>query len=213
MARADASIAYHMSGGFLELCDCYAVCPCWLDLLPDEGRCTGVFGWAIAEGEIDGVDVGGRRVVSVSFHSGHRNTGGQEVYLFIDEDASDDQFERLAYVFTGKAGGPLDELGTLLGILRATERAAIDLSTKGRHASMTVDHRISGDARMLVGADDEITELSHGRLAIVLAPTAQVGTSSTFRVELGGAFTHPIEVHGRSAMRGQFRYRHDGGRA
>src|SRR5688572_9987186 len=95
------SSPYRLSGDFIELCDCRSVCPCWIGLDPDEDRCTGVFGWSVTSGEVDGVDVAGRRVISVSFHTGHRNTGGQKVSLFIDEEASDEQFERLKSVFTG----------------------------------------------------------------------------------------------------------------
>jgi hypothetical protein len=215
MASKVGDLAYRMRGEFLELCDCYSVCPCWVGRSPDDDRCTGAFAWSIAEGEIDGIDVAGTRVVSVSFHSGHRDTGGQEVFLFVDEGVSDEQYEALVAAFTGQAGGPLGELRTLMGVLRGTERAAIDLSSTGRYATLTVDHRISGDAQMLVGADGEITELSHGRLSVVLGPTAEVGISSAFRVDIAfqspGALGPPgfgIDVRGRAAMRGPFRYQH-----
>ena len=65
---------------------------------------------------------------------------------------------------------------------------------------------------MLIGADDEITELHHGRLALVLGPVAEVGTSNAFRVDLGG-LGYSIDVKNRSSMRGAFRYQHDGARA
>ena len=128
---AATSRPYRLEGDFLELCDCFAVCPCWLGGAPDEDRCTGAFAWSIRAGKIGGVDVADRQVVSVSFHSGHRDTGGQEVFLYIDERASDRQFEALAVVFTGKAGGPLGELSTLMGVLRSTDRAAITIALPG----------------------------------------------------------------------------------
>ena len=201
---------YALSGTFLELCDCTTVCPCWVGLSPTENRCTGAFGWAIDEGEVEGVDVAGRRVVSVSFHSGHRNTGGQEVFLFVDEDASDEQLERLTALFTGGLGGPLEELQELMGRLSAAERAAIDLTVKGRHVSVTVDHRVSGDAQSLVGADGEVMQLGHGRRSTVLGPVAEVGTSAGVRVELGRR-GFDVEVKGRASMHGPFRYRYEGG--
>lgn len=207
----DQDLAYRLDGDFVELCDCTTVCPCWLDLPPTENRCTGAFAWAIDAGEIDGTDVSGRRVVSVSFHSGHRDTGGQEVFLFVDEGASDEQFEKLAATFSGRAGGPLGELSRLMGVLRGTERAAITVANTGRFVSLTVDQRISGDAKVLVGSDGEVTQLSHGRLSGVLGPTADVGTSSAFRVDLGGAAVgFGVDVRGRAAMRGRFGYRSDG---
>jgi hypothetical protein len=62
---------------------------------------------------------------------------------------------------------------------------------------------------MLLGADKKITELGHGRLSVVLGTPAQVGTSASFRVDLGGQ-GFSIDVTGRAAMRGRFRYQHDG---
>jgi len=147
--------------------------------------------------------------VSISFHSGHRDTGGQEVFLFIDERATDEQYDRLRALFTGGLGGPLGELQTLMGVLQGEDRAAIELKSEGRYTTITVDHRISGDAEMLTGADGEVTQFAHGRLSNVLGPVADVGTSSGFRVSLGlGNFG--IEVKGRAAMRGPFRYRFNG---
>jgi hypothetical protein len=205
-------MAYQLSGQFVEMCDCYTVCPCWVGQKPTENRCTGAFGWRIEQGEIDGVDMAGRLVVSVSFHSGHRDTGGQEVFLFIDEGASDQQFDLLAGAFTGRLGGPLGELGSLIGVLRGTERAAIAITVQGRFASVSVDGRVAGDSEILVGPDGEVTTLDHGRLAVVLGTRAEVGTNKGFRVDLGGQ-GFSVDVKGRASMRGSFAYDSDGGPA
>ncbi|MFL6139398.1 MAG: DUF1326 domain-containing protein [Frankiaceae bacterium] len=201
----DASVAYRLTGRFFELCDCYTICPCWLGQPPAEGRCTGAFGWAIDEGSVDGQDVAGRRVVSVSFHTGHRESGGQQVYLFVDDGASDEQYALLTRLFTGQLGGPLGELGRLMGILLGTDRTPVELTTKGDFVTMTVGRAVAGAAQVLKGPDDEITELAHGRLAVVLGTPAQVGQSSRLRISVGGQGLD-IEVTGRAAMRGTFSY-------
>jgi hypothetical protein len=201
--------AYSLTGQFVELCDCYTICPCWIDRPPDEGRCTGAFGWTISTGRIGRVKVDGLAVVSVSFHTGHRATGGQEVSLFVDDRASDAQFEALAAVFSGVAGGPLSELRKVMGVLRETERAPISLLLEGDHISLTIDRRVSGDARVVKSPDGKTTELHNGRLSTILGPTAEVGVSTDFRVDLGG-FGFSIEVKGRAAMRGPFAYHSTG---
>jgi hypothetical protein len=205
-------MAYQLSGQFVEMCDCFTVCPCWVGQKPTENRCTGAFGWRIEQGGIDGVDLAGRLVVSVSFHSGHRDTGGQEVFLFIDEGATDQQFDLLVRAFTGQLGGPLGELGSLMGVLRASERAAIAITNQGRFASVTVDSRVAGDSEVLVGPDGATTTLEHGRLAVVLGTPAEVGTNNGFRVDLGGQ-GFSVDVKSRAAMRGTFAYASDGGPA
>ena len=200
---------YHLAGTFLELCDCRTVCPCWVDLPPDEDRCTGVFAWAIEEGSIGDLDVGGRRVVSLSFHEGHRDTGGQEVRIYVDEAVEDAQLEQLGRLFAGELGGPLAELGTLLGDLKSVERAAIDIGAQGTSMTLTVGRRIRGDAEVLHGSDGGVTELAHGRLSTVLGPRADVGKSSAFRIDVPG-MGFDIDVTGRAAMRGRFAYEHPG---
>jgi hypothetical protein len=199
---------YALTGEFIELCDCSAVCPCWIGLSPDEDRCTGVFAWAVASGHVGGVDVAGRRVVSVSFHAGHRDNGGQLVTVFVDEDASDEQFDALVEAFTGGLGGPLGELRELMGRLLTAERAPVEVANKGRGMTLTVGRRISGDGTVLTGADGEVTELRHGRLSNVLGPRADVGRGSALSVQVPGF--GGIEVRGRSAMRGPFTYEDDG---
>lgn len=196
---------YQMSGQFFELCDCYTICPCWVGQPPDDGGCTGAFCWSVEEGTIGDLDVSGRSVVSVSFQNGHRDGGGQEVTLFVDEDASDYQFRALTTTFTGGNGGPLGELSRLMGALREAIRAPISMSTQGDHLSITVGRMISGDASVLRSADGAAIELRNGRLSEVLGPRAEVGSSSAFRIDLG-AQAPSIEVAGRAAMRGSFIY-------
>jgi hypothetical protein len=200
---------YLLHGQFFELCDCYTICPCWVGEEPDDGRCTGAFGWAVSEGRIGDVDVAGRSVVSVSFHAGHRDNGGQEVHVFVDAGADDEQFAALVLTFTGGNGGPLGELSRLMGELRQAQRVPLELSTEGDHLSITVGRVVSGDAAILRGGNDKPTQLRNGWLSDVLGPKAEVGRSSAFRVDLGGQ-SSSITVTGRAAMRGSFTYESDG---
>jgi hypothetical protein len=64
---------------------------------------------------------------------------------------------------------------------------------------------ITGDGSVLRGGNAQVTELHSGRLSEVLGPRAEVGRTSVFRIDLGGQSTS-IEVAGRAAMRGSFRY-------
>lgn len=211
-SAVSASWPYRMSGGFFELCDCTTICPCWVGQPPDDARCTGAFAWSIETGTIGDIDVSGRAVVSVSFHTGHRSTGGQEVYVFVDEAATDEQYDRLLATFTGRNGGPLGELGRLMGALRGHARAPIELASTGNYLSITVGRVVSGDAEVLRGGDGEVTQLVHGQLSEVLGTPADVARSSAFRVDLG-VRNLSIEVSGRAAMRGAFSYEAEGSKA
>lgn len=207
MVETRSGRPYRMTGEFLELCDCETICPCWLGLAPDADECSGAFAWTIEEGVIAGVDVSGRRVVSVSFFNDHRDTGGQEVFLFVDDGADDEQFELLAAAFTGEFGGPLGELGTLLGTLHTRERTAIDIHRVGRITTLRAGRRVSAVSTTLLGGDGQVMRLVSGRLSEVLGDPAEVGQSATFRADLGPD-QPSVEVTSRSAMRGTFRYVH-----
>ena len=159
---------YDLSGDFLEACDCFTICPCWTGRAPDEDVCTGVFAWAIKQGTIDGVDVAGQTVVSVSTHEGHRDSGHQRVMLFVGERASADQSGVLAGAFSGRFGGPLGELATLLGELLGAEHAAIDVHWDARRTRLTVGRRIVADAISTVGSTGMVTTLADARLSGVL---------------------------------------------
>lgn len=200
-------VAYEIKGDFLEVCDCFTVCPCWIGRSPDEGRCTGVFAWVINKGKIDGTDVSGHSVVSVSTHEGHRENSHQRVMLFVDDDASDRQMEVLAGVFSGMSGGPLAELSRLLGELLLVQRTSIDISFSGRLATLNVGRLIVAEGATLVGPTGEVTTLSHARLSNVLGETAEVGVTRRFKVGLP-AYGMDCDLKGRSAMRGSFHYAH-----
>lgn len=202
--------SYVLAGHFFELCDCSTVCPCWLGEEPDNGSCTGVFAWSVTDGNVTGIDVAGRKVVSASYHTGHRSEGGQEVFLFVDEDASESQANALADAFTGRLGGPLAELAGMLGVLKGTARAPIRLSTEDRTTTLTVGNSVAGAAEVLLGADGQATELAHSPVSRVLTARAEVAKTTGFRIGLG-VKDFDLNVTGTAAMRGRFRYQNEGG--
>ena len=57
--------------------------------------------------------------------------GNWRLGLFIDERASDDQFDKLAKVFSGQLGGPMAALAPLVGEVLGVERATIDIDDDG----------------------------------------------------------------------------------
>jgi hypothetical protein len=196
---------YRFKGMFYEACDCYTICPCWTGDSPDEGECTGVFAWDIEEGKIDGVDVKGRRAVSVSQHQGHRDEARQHVVLFIDPEATEEQAEVLAAALSGNLSGPLGQLAEILGELAGVERAEINLERQGRNTKLTVGRRIQVEGMANEGPAGEATTLSGGKLSAVLGSPAEVGVSRRFRVGLP-AQAMDLDLRGRSTMSGRFSY-------
>jgi hypothetical protein len=180
------------------------VCPCWIGNSPDGGECTGVFAWEIEAGTIDGVDVAGLLAVSVSHHGGPRDEAKQRVMIFVDDRATRVQADALAAAFSGRLGGPLQELGDLLGELVGVERAPITLRREGRLTTLTVDGQIKVEGTTREGPSGPMT-LKDGKLTKVLGSPAEIGESGHFRVSLA-AHAMDLDVTGRSTMSGRFSY-------
>jgi FtsP/CotA-like multicopper oxidase with cupredoxin domain len=198
---------YQLSGLFYEACDCYTVCPCWLGNDPDGGECTGVFAWEIEKGSIDGVDVAGLLAVSVSHHTGLRDEAKQRVMIFIDERATRVQADALAAAFSGRLGGPMQELADLLGELLGVERSPIALRREGRLTTLTVHRRIRIEGSTREGPSGRPMALNDGKLSNVLGSPAEVGESGRFRIGLS-AQGIDIDLRGRSTMSGRFSYQY-----
>ena len=197
--------AYRLRGLFFEACDCFTICPCWLGANPEGGECTGVFAWEIEKGSIDGTEVSGLRVVSLSHHTGNRDGAKQRVMMFVDEPADRQQFNVLSAAFTGGQGGPLQELSGLLGEMIGVERAKIDLRQEGRLTTLTVGHVVHVEGKTSEGPGGQPMTLGDGKLSQVLGSPATIGESGRFVI---GLKEHgmDIELRGRSTMNGRFFY-------
>ncbi len=196
---------YDLRGIFVEACDCNVICPCWFDDDPDDGECTGTVAWHVEQGDVDGVDVSGLTAVSISYHSGHRHSGRWRVALFIDDTATAEQEQALADVFTGKKGGPLAELAELTGEVTAVLRVPIKLTHNDGGTTLTAGKAVKVALKPLVGATDRITTVADSALAVVLGTPAEVGRSSSYRLDLQGE-GFDLNLRGRSANRGRFAY-------
>lgn len=105
-------MAWKVSGQSVELCNCKMMCPCWLgpEGPPDEGWCGGVFAFDIREGNSDGVDLRGTKVVVAGEWPGNFFGGNGTLRVYVDEAASSDQRRELEGIFSGNQGGPLAAL-------------------------------------------------------------------------------------------------------
>jgi hypothetical protein len=129
-------MAWNLKGSYVETCSCELMCPCNLSF--DHGatydfcRVTLVFN--IREGEVEGTDIGGLKVVAIADTPKVMTEGNWRLGVFIDERATDDQFSKLLQVFSGQLGGPMSALAPLVGEMLGAERAAIEVGDDGlRH--------------------------------------------------------------------------------
>ena len=123
-------MAWNVNGKSLELCSCKMLCPCWLgpEGEPDQGWCSGSFVFDIDQGDADGVELRGCKVVLFAEWPANFFLGNGTARLYIDETASGDQWSALDAIFSGKRGGHLEGLfGAVVSSWLPAKTAKIDI--------------------------------------------------------------------------------------
>ncbi|MDR0781448.1 MAG: DUF1326 domain-containing protein [Pseudomonadales bacterium] len=220
---------YDLTGDFVECCDCYTICPCWVSEIPDEDHCSGLYVWTFAAGSrIDGIDVGGLSIAAAAFHA--VRSGGQSMF-FLDTSPNgggggadpDLAYDAILNAFTGaidrqdpgKDAGQFATLSKLLGTVIGHKPAKIASAFDDGHFKVSV---AVGGVRIAAakGHDwvfqGEATPMSLSHTAL----TDELGIQSEVRVQQMEKLTvnvaalpgGPLEFKGRAGMRGKFHYQH-----
>ena len=85
----------------------------------------------LRDGQVEGTDVGGRRVALIADTPKVMTEGNWRLGVYVDDGASDEQFDKLVKVFGGQLGGPMGALAPLVGEVVGVERAAIEVTDDG----------------------------------------------------------------------------------
>jgi hypothetical protein len=137
-------MAWKVEGTYFETCSCEVVCPCTASLAlgADYDRCNVTLVFNIVDGEIEGTDVSGLKVVAIGDSPKVMTDGGWRLGVFIDAEASDEQAEKLGAVFGGQLGGPMEGLVPLIGENLGVERAPIEVREDGLTHSVKIGDAI-----------------------------------------------------------------------
>ena len=145
-------MSWHLKGSYIETCSCELMCPCNLSF--DHGAtydfCRVVLVFNIREGEVEGTDIGGLKVAAVADTPKVMTDGNWRLGVFIDEQATTEQADKLVAVFSGQLGGPMAALGPLVGEMLGVERAAIEVHDDGLRHSVRVGDAIDFEIEDIV---------------------------------------------------------------
>jgi hypothetical protein len=128
-------MAWSLQGTYFENCPCDMVCPCTTSGLTkpaDTERCRVVLVFHIGSGEVDGVDVSDLTVAVLADTPQVMADGNWRVGVFMDENATQEQADKLGAVFSGQLGGPMEALSPLIGENLGVEVAPIEYEDDGR---------------------------------------------------------------------------------
>jgi len=195
-------MAWKLQGTYFETCSCEVVCPCTasLTLGADYDRCRVTLVFKVAEGDVDGTDVGGLIVAAVADTPKVMTEGNWRLGVFIDADASDDQAAKLGAVFGGQLGGPMAALGPLIGESLGVERAPIEVREDGLTHSVKIGDAIDFEIEDVVsfgvetGKPARLTGIFHPAGSELTIAKATRSSIDAFGIEYEGksAFSSPF---------------------
>ena len=103
-------MSWRVAGTYVESCNCDAPCPCRrIDGVPGgrstHGICEGALCWRIVDGEADGLDLSGLRVVMATRYSDDEEGSPWSWILYLDERGSPEQHRALEQIWAGRVAG------------------------------------------------------------------------------------------------------------
>jgi len=145
-------MSWSLKGSYVETCSCELMCPCNLSF--DHGAtydfCRVTLVFDIREGEVEGTDIGGLKVAAIADTPKVMTEGNWQLGIFVDENATDEQADKLVQVFTGQLGGPMAALGPLVGKVLGVERATIEVTDDGLRHSVRIGDMIDFEIEDIV---------------------------------------------------------------
>ena len=207
MTTTTQETTYEVEGRLLEVCNCEAVCPCWVGLDPDHGTCDSIMAWAVDSGTVQGVDVSDR-VIGLSVHiPGNVLAGNWKAAVFVDERCDERQQEALLSVFTGKLGGAIADLAALIGEVVAVERLPITCTVEEGKGVLRFGDVAEAELEGFMGATGEPTTLQDSVFSTIPGAPAYPGVAKRFRRGQGERFgLADLDISGKNAIQGTFRF-------
>lgn len=174
-------MSYHLEGRLLEVCNCNVLCPCWIGENPDNGTCDTIIAWRIDKGAVDGVDVSGNTIAAVAHIPGNILEGNWTAAIYVDDRASKAQEEALLKVYTGKAGGPVADLASLIGDVVSVERAPIRFTVVEGKGELEIGKNYYAELEPYRNATGAQTTLSDTVFSTVPGAPVFVGKAPSYR--------------------------------
>src|SRR3954447_6810604 len=145
-------MSWNLTGNYVETCSCELMCPCNMSF--DHGAtydfCRVTLVFDITQGEVDGTDVTGMKVAAIIDTPKVMTDGNWRLGVFVDEQASDEQADKLVQVFGGQLGGPMAALAPLVGEMLGVQRVPIEVRDDGLRHSVRIGDAIDFEVEDIV---------------------------------------------------------------
>lgn len=192
-------MAYHLEGRILEVCNCNVLCPCWIGEDPDNGTCDSILAYHFDQGTIDGVDVSGLTLGTIAHIPGNVLKGNFREVIVVDEKASPEQELAILNAYTGKLGGPLEDMAKLIGEIVAIERAPITFEVTEGKGTLRIGQSVEAEMEPYLGPSGQVTTLNESIFSTIPGSPAYVAKASHWRARQP-ALGFDIDLKRRNAI-------------
>src|SRR5207249_9820449 len=126
-------MSWNLKGSYVETCSCELMCPCNLsfDHGATYGFCRVTLVFNIREGQIEGTDIAGLKIAAIADTPKVMTDGNWRLGVFVDENATDEQADKLGKEITGELGGPMAGIAPIVVEILGDDRAAIGARDDG----------------------------------------------------------------------------------
>lgn len=121
---------WSIQGHWVSSCNCEPGCPCLFFSDPTKGHCDGIDTIHITQGKYGNVNLDGLNFTILARSPGNFWKGNWTAGLYIDEKADARQREALTTITSGKAGGPMAMIASLIGTLKGTKFVPFSVNLK-----------------------------------------------------------------------------------
>ena len=206
MSTMQETTTYDIEGRLLEVCNCEAICPCWVGLDPDNGTCDSILAWAVDSGSVKGVDVSDR-VIGLSVHiPGNVLAGNWKAVVYVDERCDEAQQEALLAVFTGQLGGAIADFAALIGEVAAVERVPITCTVSDGSGTLSFGDVATAELEPFTGATGQPTTLQDTVFSTIPGSPAYPGRATAFKRSASAYGMADVEESGKNAVQGSFHF-------
>jgi hypothetical protein len=138
---------------YLDSCNCDWGCPCQFNAKPTHGNCEGVGGIHIIKGKYGNIKLDRLNLAWIAPFPGPVHEGHGKASYYVDDRATEEQFDALSDIITGEAGGgPFAIYRSVIETAQDPKRARITFQEKGTRSKVKV---AEDDKRIVAGAQLE----------------------------------------------------------
>ncbi len=174
---------WNLQGSYFEACNCETACPCvWLQP-PSEGNCKLFVAWHIDTGHLNGEKLDDLNVALACYSPGHMKDGNWQAALYVDERASDEQFDAITQIFAGKLGGHPAILMSFVTEVWGIKKIKIDYQEQGNKRQLIIPDIAQVEIESIQGIKGSEATIDNPPLCVVPSHPAVVAKSNNYEYQ------------------------------